>query len=304
MLNSYLKGFAMHNGILENCDEIYNVLDEHIIYSVTNSDGIITHVSEAFCLETGYCEDEIIGKTHSFLRAPDVPNLFYDDLWQTITAKKLWQGEIKNIRKDGETYWVNTIIQPMLNANNDLEGYIAIRHNITREKMIEERANFDALTGIYNRRKIDLEIHMQIKNFLRYKTAFSLVMFDVDHFKHFNDKYGHQMGDEVLKCICNTVKPMIREGDIFSRWGGEEFIILLPNATINEGRLTAEKIRREIEAKSSAFLFENFGIHEKLSCSFGVSEVKIEDSTDALIGRVDRALYQAKSAGRNCTVVA
>lgn len=294
----------MHNGILENCEEINTVLNEHIIYSVTNSDGIITHVSEAFCLETGYEEDEVLGKTHSFLRAADVPNMFYDDLWQTITAKKMWHGEIKNIRKDGATYWVNTIIQPMLNANNDLEGYIAIRHNITREKLIEEQANFDELTGTYNRRKIDAEIHKQIKNFLRYKTAFSIIMFDIDHFKRFNDQYGHQMGDEILKSICNTVKPMIRESDVFSRWGGEEFIILLPNATTNEGRLTAEKIRHEIEANSSGYLFKNFGIHEKLSCSFGVTEVKEEDSNDALIGRVDRALYQAKSAGRNCTVVA
>ncbi|PHS58693.1 MAG: hypothetical protein COB17_01720 [Sulfurimonas sp.] len=116
------------------CTNMPTIFHNHIIYSITDINGIITNVSNAFCLETGYQRKDIIGKTHSFLRAPNFPDEIYKDLWDTITKDNIWKGQINNLRKDGISYWTNSIIQPIFDEKNKKIAYLAIRQNITREK--------------------------------------------------------------------------------------------------------------------------------------------------------------------------
>lgn len=153
----------------------------------------------------------------------------------------------------------------------------------------------DPLTKIYNRIKFNEELDLQIKMFRKHKSIFSVVMFDIDHFKNVNDTFGHDVGDIVLKTLCEIVNGSIREKDIFARWGGEEFMLLMPNDDLDMAKNVADRIRKEIEA----YDFEKV---RNITCSFGVTEFRDEDKDDTFTKRVDEALYTAKNQGRNCVV--
>lgn len=153
----------------------------------------------------------------------------------------------------------------------------------------------DPLTRIYNRIKFNEELDIQIKTFGRHKSTFSLIMFDIDHFKNVNDTYGHDVGDIVLKTLCEIVQGCIREEDVFARWGGEEFMLLMPNDNLDMAKNAADRIRIKVEAY-------NFEQVKSITCSFGVTEFRNEDKNDTFTKRVDDALYTAKHQGRNCVV--
>ncbi len=152
----------------------------------------------------------------------------------------------------------------------------------------------DNLTQIYNRMKIDETLEEEIARTKRTKRTFCVIMFDIDHFKLVNDKYGHQVGDSVLVAIARLIKSSIREIDTFGRWGGEEFLIVLPEVQLPSALVAAERLRKKIESH----IFETV---EKITCSFGVTEYDIEETPNKLIRRVDTALYKAKENGRNRT---
>jgi len=126
-------------------------------------------------------------------------------------------------------------------------------------------------------------------------------MIDIDHFKIFNDKYGHLIGDKVLKEVCNTLHEHVRKGDIFSRWGGEEFVLLLNKADKELAQTICHKLVNIMHTSLPKYLLKNFNIKEEVTCSLGITTPTKSDSVDSLLGRVDRALYLAKSNGRNRT---
>jgi diguanylate cyclase (GGDEF)-like protein len=150
----------------------------------------------------------------------------------------------------------------------------------------------DPLTQIYNRLKFNDELDKRINAYRKNKLPFSIIMFDIDHFKNVNDTYGHDVGDLVLTTLCHIVQDNIREFDVFARWGGEEFMILTPNDNLESSKDLAERLRREIEVH----YFEKV---KTITCSFGVTEFKNEDTNDTFTKRVDEALYTAKTQGRN-----
>ncbi|UUV19992.1 GGDEF domain-containing protein (plasmid) [Fusobacteria bacterium ZRK30] len=150
----------------------------------------------------------------------------------------------------------------------------------------------DHLTKAYNRLKFNEVIKVEVLRSKRYRTDLSIIMFDIDFFKNINDRYGHDIGDLVLVEISKLVKKSVRETDVFCRWGGEEFMVLLPNTSLEFAVLVAERIRK---------LIYNFQIKniEKVSCSFGVVSFNFEEDLDGFIKRVDNKLYTAKDNGRN-----
>jgi diguanylate cyclase (GGDEF)-like protein len=165
--------------------------------------------------------------------------------------------------------------------------------NTSRDKM-NRLANVDRLTGLFNRRFFDETIILEIERALRYNSALSLVIMDIDHFKSFNDTHGHQKGDEVLAVTAGILQENIRVNDIACRYGGEEFIVILPG-TISEGAsVLAEKIRFTLEEESQG----RTGL--KITASFGVSTFNLQgDSPEDFIQRADQGLYAAKKNGRN-----
>ncbi len=160
------------------------------------------------------------------------------------------------------------------------------------EKELERLATVDKLTSIYNRYKTDLSLEEQIEIAKRYKRPLSIIFFDIDFFKNINDLYGHKIGDEVLKELAQFVSGKLRKSDIFGRWGGEEFLIILPETPKNEAIKLAEKLRKQIQMYS-------FDKIDKLTCSFGVTTLKDDDNSETIISRVDQKLYKAKQNGRN-----
>jgi diguanylate cyclase (GGDEF)-like protein len=160
------------------------------------------------------------------------------------------------------------------------------------EKEMYLLATTDSLTGIANRQEFSSLLEREVALAIRYGTPVSLVMYDIDYFKHVNDTFGHDEGDNVLQAVTGLVKTHIRATDIVARWGGEEFMLLMPQTNMEAARNVAEKLRRVI----AEYTFDEIG---KLTVSFGVTEFEAEDDKGSLMKRVDAALYQAKERGRN-----
>ena len=275
--------------------EFIGLVDKYIITSTTDINGKITKVSQALCDITGYSREELIGYKHSLLRHPDTSSEIYDELWETITNGKTWSGELKNQRKDGSFYWVNSTISPVFDENKKIKEYTSIRHDISDKKRVEELSITDQLTKLYNRFKIEDVFKVEIDRSKRYKTSFSVIMLDIDHFKLVNDNFGHDVGDAVLKDMAMILKSIVRVTDIVGRWGGEEFMVIASNTNKESALVLAEKIRKAIETH----LFEVIG---SKTASFGVSEYREGDTQEDIVKRADNGLYEAKENGRNRVV--
>jgi len=162
---------------------------------------------------------------------------------------------------------------------------------------IAKQAFYDGLTGIYNRTKFNEFLSYEIERASRAPHSFSCVLLDIDHFKIFNDTYGHLIGDEILISLTHTIQNNIRTTDKFARWGGEEFIVLLIDTPPEEAREIAEKLRMKIEDISHPTA-------GSISASFGVTEYRAGDGINSIFKRSDDALYKAKEMGRNRVVSA
>ncbi|OGA96045.1 MAG: hypothetical protein A3E79_15120 [Burkholderiales bacterium RIFCSPHIGHO2_12_FULL_61_11] len=168
--------------------------------------------------------------------------------------------------------------------------------DITQRKRAEEEiyllATTDSLTGIANRREFSSILARELDRAKRYGTPMSLAMYDLDYFKRVNDTFGHDVGDCVLQALTGLVKENIRATDAVARWGGEEFMVLMPQSDIEAARNAAEKLRLEIAG-------HHFDKLDKLTVSFGVAVFEPQDDLNSLLKRVDDALYRAKAQGRN-----
>ena len=158
----------------------------------------------------------------------------------------------------------------------------------------------DGLTGVMNRASFANQAHREIGEHRRTKSNVSLLFIDVDHFKRINDTYGHETGDEVLKRITRLMRRCLRKGDTVARWGGEEFVVLLPATDLNVTLLIAEKIRHRIEVEQ----FDELATGLHVTVSIGCVEMSRSEGLDELVAQADRALYEAKHRGRNQTVAA
>jgi len=161
---------------------------------------------------------------------------------------------------------------------------------------LEKLANFDSLTGLYNRRAILDKLNELINLANRYKEDFSLSMLDIDHFKKVNDRYGHLTGDEVLEKIAVLIRRNIRETDIVGRYGGEEFIIILPKTNLSSAWVVAERLRTIIEKTE---MKDSAGNAFTITVSQGLVGWERDEDAASLISRADEALYKAKEKGRN-----
>lgn len=155
----------------------------------------------------------------------------------------------------------------------------------------------DPLTGVGNRRRVNQAIEGEIGRYYRHSMSpFSVLLFDIDHFKRINDSHGHLVGDQVLKTLCRTIAECLRGSDEIARWGGEEFAVILPTANQTHATALAERLRQRIAETD----FDGI----RISVSIGVAEYRRGESLEALLERVDRALYAAKQGGRNRVVIA
>lgn len=285
--------------LLTTYDEISKytkIIDRNIPTSRTDTEGVITDVSSRFLDITGYAKEEIIGKTHNLLRHPETDDKHYEELWLTISQGLVWSGEMKELRKDGSSFWIKQTITPEFDNKGEIIAYTSIAQDITEKKMVEEMSITDSLTQIYNRHKLDDAIKHEVNRFNRYRTNFCAILIDIDHFKMVNDNYGHQAGDDVLVKLASMMKENTRETDVCGRWGGEEFLIIAVEAELANAHAMAEKLRKNVED-------EEFPPVKNITISIGVAQYQYGETIAHFINRADDALYQAKDAGRNKVVI-
>lgn len=209
------------------------------------------------------------------------------------SKKHLTFQTIHQCKNDSE-YNVEIRMQSMeINGNQEIVVIAQdITDRVTLEEELKKLATTDSLTGIFNRHKINNELDIEIERFQRYKSTFGLLMFDLDDFKAVNDTYGHDVGDYVLKEVSTITQNHLRESDRFGRWGGEEFIIILPELDQEQAISVAKKIKETI----SQYSFEGIS---RITTSVGVAVFNENDTNHSILKRVDDALYEAKYAGRN-----
>ncbi len=279
------------------------IIDEHIITSTTDLKGTITSVSKEFCRISGFAQEELVGNTHEILRS-DTTKAIYDTIWHAIVKNNEWKGEIKNQRKDGSCYWLDTRISPLFDVEEQKTGYIAISHDITDKKRIEEISITDGLTQIYNRRYFNEMLPKIINRTKRNNQVICFLICDVDFFKQYNDTYGHQKGDDVLIALAASFKNSLKRADDFCfRLGGEEFGIIFESQNRQHALHFANSIRQNVE--NLKIRHKNSPVSPYVTISVGLlcqNALKIKDEKQ-LYSQADSLLYQAKESGRNrvCT---
>lgn len=283
---------------IEEIKTFNHLIDKNVITSTTNNKGKIISVSEAFCEISGYTKEELLGKNHNILKHPDMPDSIYKELWETISKGKIWKGEIKNLKKDGNYYWVKAIIEPNFSKEGKIIGYSAIRYDITDKKLIEILSITDGLTNIYNRRYFD-EIFPKIINSAKRKNELiSFLFMDIDHFKLYNDNYGHQKGDDVLVKFATCLKESLhRSSDFAFRLGGEEFAIVYQMDTKEKAIEFANTIKNNIEDLKIKHEFNS--VSPYITASMGLICKNANDIDDKIYKQADDLLYEAKRNGRN-----
>ena len=234
--------------------------------------------------------------------------LEYGFFSKDITSDKNWILDLKNLNEIDRVVKIqnNNNEERIFTVNIDYYGhdnkhYVISFTDITELKeksnLLEYQATHDPLTGLYNRQKFKEIFIKEIKREKRYGNSLCVIIFDVDNFKEFNDDFGHFVGDEVLKTISDIVLNNVREHDSVVRWGGEEFLVLLPQTKISGAEHVAEKIRNAIEK------YDDPSIPKQITASFGVSRLEEDDDEISIIKKADDALYIAKKRGKNMVLV-
>ena len=284
-------------------DSYFKLIDENIIGSRTDLDGIITYASEAFCKISGYTKEELIGQKHNIVAHPDNKDEVYAELWNTIENNKQWEGELKNLNKDGKTYWIKAKIYPLYDEGKKV-GYSSIRENITDKKRLEELSIKDALTNIYNRRYYNTQVEDFLNTSKRRNELVCFLMLDVDYFKLYNDNYGHQKGDEVLIKIAKALETSMKRADDYCfRIGGEEFAVLFVSDKKDSALKFANKIRTSIENLKIEHNYSEVSNFVTVSLGLYSEYAKNIENSRVFFKKADNLLYRAKHEGKNKVAV-
>lgn len=200
------------------------------------------------------------------------------------------------VRRNGQQLKINLIITAVRDSSGALTGYLGVATDITRRKEAELELRrlsvTDALTGVHNRRYFKEQLDLGIARGSRSGEPLSLVMFDLDHFKDINDRFGHEAGDTVLVTLCQRVAHRLRKVDVFCRLGGEELVVLCPGSSVEQAVQLAEALWEALRSQP----VEGIGV---VTASFGIAGWCVGESADDLMRKVDRAVYRAKRLGRD-----
>ena len=276
---------------------------------IVNRDRVITYWNKAAEKISGFIADEVVGTSCSdnILTHVDSEgnNLCKGmcPLAATIKDGKPHETEIYMHHKDGHRIPVSVRVSPLTDRSGNIIGGIELFTDISnyaaneiRVQELTKLALLDNLTQLANRNYIDKEIQSRFEEKKRFNMPFGILFMDIDHFKKFNDSYGHDVGDAVLKFIANTFISNNRPFDLFGRWGGEEFIGIIRN--INEKDLTFLGNRLRTLIENSYIIHKDKKLY--VTISIGATLVQENDTIDSLIKRADTLLYESKAAGRNC----
>lgn len=281
--------------IYNQLHDITSALEDSSIITITDANGKIIHVNDQFCEISKFGKDELVGMTHHIVNSEYHPKEFFQDLWKTIRAGKVWEGHVKNRSKNGDYYWVNSMIIPFINQSGEPYQYLTIQNDISTqkytEKEIEILATQDELTKLANRRSFTEKLQQKINA----KAPISILFLDLDRFKFINDSLGHDIGDKLLQKVANRLKMVVGNEGIVSRQGGDEFTILINNIDRN---FLSELCHQVINKVKNPYYLGGQKII--ITCSIGISLFpKDGETVEKLLRNADIAMYQAKERGRD-----
>jgi diguanylate cyclase (GGDEF)-like protein/PAS domain S-box-containing protein len=283
---------------------IFNYVRDYAIYTIT-SDGLIEEWNQSLQRFGGWCAADVERRHISMFFATDDPRLPDPD---TLLAAARRIGSVETegwrLKRDGSRLWSNTVITALPDETGAVRGFVVVARDMTERKRMEDElkqhATTDPLTAAFNRRHGNACLAMEFERRARSGRPFALLMLDIDRFKSINDQHGHDAGDAVLCAMVLTCRSELRTVDMLARWGGEEFLILLPDIDAEGAIVIAERLRESV-AKIRVPVGGNANI--AFTVSIGVAE-PMNDNLRDLLRRVDDALYTAKAGGRNRVVVA
>ncbi len=267
---------------------------------VTDCQGTILQVNQAFTAITGYSADEAVGQNPRILRSNRHADDFYKEMWCKLVDEGQWAGEIWNRRKNSEIYPEWLTINAVRNSLGKITNYVSIFHDISelirQQEALEHQAQHDALTGLPNRVLLNDRLQEALKRMDRNHKRLALLFLDVDNFKHINDGYGHTIGDILLVELAKRLKQQLRDGDTLARQGGDEFLVLL--AEIDQVNDVSVIARRLLDSLNQPFVIDAVEYH--LATSVGITVAPDDGNTsEVLIKNADMAMYRAKNLGRN-----
>jgi diguanylate cyclase (GGDEF)-like protein/PAS domain S-box-containing protein len=267
---------------------------------ITDPDGRIVEVNDAFTRITRFPREEAIGQTPRILRSGRHGEEFYAMMWQNLITKGHWYGEIWNKRKDDEVFPGMLSITAVRDSLGRAQHYVALFTDITvlkeHQRQLEHIAHYDALTGLPNRVLLGDRLLQAIAQTRRHEKLMALVYFDLDGFKPVNDTYGHDLGDELLVAVAQCMKKVLRQGDTLARLGGDEFVIVLTD--LDDVAECREILFRLLRVCATPHAVRNHVL--SISASMGVTLFPLDGSDpDTLLRHADQAMYQAKQAGKN-----
>jgi diguanylate cyclase (GGDEF)-like protein/PAS domain S-box-containing protein len=290
--------YIEQNMKLAQAASVFENTEEAII--IADADGKVTSVNTAFTAIYNYTTEDIKGKNLSILHSNIQDTNFYKNMWQQIMEKGLWRGKIINKTKNGEIIPVWSTIKKISDKHGNTVNYTAIQTDLRELESSQAKADYlayhDPLTGLYNRINFEEYLAHALFNAKRNASMLAILFIDLDRFKVINDTLGHDLGDEVLIIVAQRLKTALRKSDFISRWGGDEFVVILENLTSpSEAAVVATNIidilKEPMDIKSH---------HLITTASIGISlyPENAEDS-NTLIKYADSAMYLAKDMGKN-----
>lgn len=222
---------------------------------------------------------------------------------ESFSQRQPFEMEYRLLRFDGEYRWINDRGVPFYNDNGNFAGYIGSCIDVTEKvegEQLRKEAQVDGLTGTNNRQFFEKLFKTEFEKAIKYRTMLSVILMDVDDFKSINDVYGHLIGDQVLTNVVNVIESSLRDSDFCGRYGGEEFVVALPNTSLEQAIKVAERLRQQIENNS----VEIEGRKIKVTVSLGVTQLSDEKEAYRLIDKADKAMYSSKTRGKNQVTIA
>lgn len=290
------------------CSALLTQLNQAVYF--VDQERKIIYWSEKAEQITGYSAEEIIGRHcgDNFLahineagqKCCDNPDIC--PLLKALNSKTTYEDDLYFKHREGYRVLVHIKTFPVFDSNQNIIGAGEIFYDNSevnelnlRIEELEQLALLDNLTGIANRRYIEIQLHSRLNEYKRFGWQFGLLFIDIDHFKKVNDQHGHDAGDKVLKMVANVLIKNSRSFDLAGRWGGEEFILIVANVNAEQLYVIAHKFRNLIN-------LSNFRIDSNflnITVSIGATLVHAKDTTKTIVSRADRLMYESKKKGRN-----
>jgi diguanylate cyclase (GGDEF)-like protein/PAS domain S-box-containing protein len=283
---------------------IFDHVRDYAIYTVT-ADGTIDEWNQSVQRYGGWLAEDVLGHGLDLFMPPDDRNWLRVD---ALLAEARRTGSVETegwrLKRDGSRLWENTVITALPDEVGTVRGFVVVSRDITERKRMEDDmrqlATVDPLTGAYNRRQGDALLAAEFSRRSRDGRPFAVLMLDIDHFKTVNDRFGHAAGDAVLRATVQAGQMALRTVDSLVRWGGEEFLVVMPETEMEEAMAAAERLRVALAALEVAI---EDGAPIRFTVSIGVA-VPSGDIPGDLLRRADLALYAAKAGGRNRVIPA